>query len=180
VDVTPHPLGDDVGEASVDAGPDDFDLTPRDRPARRARRWPAMLAIAIIVAAIVFVAFKGLGDASLYFYNADEAVEMRDELGDDRFRLQGTVVPESVVSTDDGIEFTVVYRDVEVDVRHTGDPPDLFQEDIPVVVEGAWTDDDIVESDGIVVKHTEVYEEDNSERLREAETDARADEPEQP
>jgi cytochrome c-type biogenesis protein CcmE len=69
-----------------------------------------------------------------------------------------------------------VYRDVEVDVRHTGDPPDLFQEDIPVVVEGNWTDENLVASDGIVVKHTEVYEEDNSDRLREAETDARADE----
>jgi cytochrome c-type biogenesis protein CcmE len=179
MDVTPRHL--DVGEASVDAGPDDLDLTPRELPARPARRWPAVLAIVVIVAAIAFILFRGLGDATLYFYNADEAVEQRDELGDSRFRLQGTVVPESVVNTPNGVDFTVVYHDVEVDVRHTGEPPDLFQEDIPVVVEGSWTDGPgdqaVVESDRIVVKHTEVYEEDNTDRLREAETEDRTSSP---
>lgn len=175
MDVTPRHL--DLGEASVDAGPDELDLTPREAPERPTRRWPAVAAVVVIVAAIGFVLVRGLGDATLYFYNADEAVEMRDELGDRRFRLQGTVVPDSVVSTPTGVEFTVVFHDVEVDVRHTGEPPDLFQEDIPVVVEGAWADDDVVESDAIVVKHTEVYEEDNGDRLREAETEDRTPAP---
>lgn len=175
MDVTPR--DDDVGEASVDAGPDDFDLSPRSAPVRRTRRWPAITAVVVIVAAIVLLLFQGLGDATLFFYNADEAVARRDDLGDDRFRLQGTVVPESVVQTDNGVEFTIVYADVEVDVRHTGEPPDLFQEDIPVVVEGSWTDDGVVESDAIVVKHTEVYEEDNADRLDEAETGDRTTEP---
>lgn len=178
MDVTPRPV--DLGEASVDAGPDDLDLTPRQAPERPARRWPAVAAVAVIVAAIGFVLVRGLGDATLYFYNADEAVEMRDELGDRRFRLQGTVVPESVEPTATGVDFTVVFHDVEVDVRHTGEPPDLFQEDIPVVVEGSWADGGdgpVVESDAIVVKHTEVYEEDNTDRLREAETEDRTPQP---
>ena len=59
---------------------------------------------------------------------------------------------------------------------------DLSYQDIPVVVEGSWTDgvgsgDPVVESDRIVVKHTEVYEEDNSDRLREAETEDRTSSP---
>ena len=38
------------------------------------------------------VAYQALTSASLYFYNADEAVEQKDDLGDKRFRLQGSVV----------------------------------------------------------------------------------------
>jgi cytochrome c-type biogenesis protein CcmE len=185
VDVSPRGDADlhvDVGEASVDAGPEHLDLTPREVSAGRSRRWPAVVAVVVIVAAIGFILFQGLGDATLYFHNADEAVAMRDELGDRRFRLQGTVVPESVTNTPNGVDFTVIYHDVEVDVRHTGEPPDLFQEDIPVVVEGAWANDPdtgepVVETDRIIVKHTEVYEEDNSDRLREAETEDRTQAP---
>jgi cytochrome c-type biogenesis protein CcmE len=175
VDVTPRRV--DVGDASSDEGPDDLDLSPRPPRVRRARRWPAVTAVVVIAAAIVLLLFQGLGDATVFFYNADEAVERREALGTDRFRLQGTVVPESVEQTADGVDFTVVFADVEVDVHHTGEPPDLFQEEIPVVVEGSWTPEGVVESDAIVVKHTEVYEEDNADRLDEAETGDRTSDP---
>jgi cytochrome c-type biogenesis protein CcmE len=46
-----------------------------------------------------------------------------------------------------------------------------------VVVEGSWTPEGVVESDAIVVKHTEVYEEDNADRLDEAETGDRTSDP---
>jgi cytochrome c-type biogenesis protein CcmE len=155
-----------VSQVEGEATPE-LDLTPRTGEARRRRGVPAVIALVAVVAALGFIAVKALGDASLFFYNADEAVEQRDRLGDDRFRLQGTVVADSVDETDDGVTFQVEYNDVTVDVVHRGDPPELFQPEIPVVLEGNW-DGDVFASDRILVKHTSDYEAEHEDRLQDA------------
>jgi cytochrome c-type biogenesis protein CcmE len=154
--------------SSVDEGPSpDLDLTPRTAPARRRRGLPAVLVLVVVLAALGFVAVKALGDASVFFLNADEAVEDRADLGDDRFRMQGTVVEGSVDETDDGVAFEVEFNDVVAEVVHRGDPPELFQPGIPVVLEGNW-EGEVFASDRILVKHTSEYEAENEDRLRDA------------
>lgn len=146
---------------------DDLDLTPRARPPRRRRTVLVTLALVLVVAGLVVIAAKSLGDASLFFLNADEAVEQRDDLGDDRFRLQGTVVDGSISEEAGDVSFDVVFNDVTVEVAHRGDPPELFQPDIPVVLEGQWQGETFA-SDRILVRHSAEYEADNGERLDEA------------
>lgn len=149
--------------------PDDaaFDPTPRSRPPRRRRTVIVTVALVAVVALLVVIAVQSLGDASLFFLNADEAVAQRDDLGADRFRLQGTVVPGTVVEDDGGVQFTVVFNEVTVDVNHRGDPPELFQPGIPVVLEGQWEGETFA-SDRILVRHSSEYEADNHDRLDEA------------
>ena len=149
-----------------DATPD-LDLTPRTGATRRRRGLPAAIAIVAVLAALGFIAVKALGDASVFFLNADEAVAQRADLGDDRFRLQGTVVDDSVTETDDGVTFQVEFNDVTVDVVHRGDPPELFQPNIPVVLEGNW-DGEVFASDRILVKHSSEYEAEHEDRLQDA------------
>ena len=70
-----------------------MDLSPAAPPVARRRRSPwAYGALVVVLLALGVVVWKGLSSASLYFYNADEAVEQREDLGDKRFRLQGTVL----------------------------------------------------------------------------------------
>ena len=59
-----------------------------------------------------------------------------DELGDQRFRLQGTVLDDVETDRATGVTFTVTFNGVEVPVAHDGDPPELFEPGIPVVLEG--------------------------------------------
>ena len=164
--------------ASLDPGPDGegdttpaadptFDATPRVRRPRRRRTVIVTVALIAIVAVLAVIAIRSLGDASLFFLNADEAVAQREDLGDDRFRLQGAVVPGSVDQVDDGVRFDVAYDDVTVAVAHQGDPPELFQPGIPVVLEGQW-DGDTFASDRILVRHSSEYEAENGDRLDEA------------
>ncbi len=127
-----------------------------------------------VVGALAFVAVKALGEASLFFLNADEAVEQRDDLGTDRFRLQGTVVDGTLDETDDGVAFDVEFNGVTVAVVHEGDPPELFQPDIPVVLEGNW-EGEVFASDRILVKHSSEYEAENEERLDEADEGGESD-----
>jgi cytochrome c-type biogenesis protein CcmE len=124
----------------------------------------------LIAAGAGFVVWQGLSNATRYFYNADDAVAKRDELGDRRFRLQGTVVEDARTDAD-GVRFAIAYNDVEVDVVHGGEPEELFRVGIPVVLEGRWTDDGTFSSDEMFVKHSNEYraEDEYDERVREAE-----------
>jgi cytochrome c-type biogenesis protein CcmE len=107
------------------------DLTPRaapgpatDREVRRRRSPWAYVALAVVIVGLGVVAYQALTSASLYFYNADEAVEQRDDLGTRRFRLQGSVLDEVTRRADDeGVTFTVRYNGVEVPVEHARVPP---------------------------------------------------------
>jgi cytochrome c-type biogenesis protein CcmE len=150
------------------------ELTPRThdvtRPSRPRRRGLTIAVIVLIAAGAGFVVWQGLSSATRYFYNADEAVAKRDQLGDRRFRLQGTVVGDARTEGD-GVRFTVAYNDVEVDVVHGGEPEELFRIGIPVVLEGRWTDDGTFRSDEMFVKHSNEYraEDEYDERVREAE-----------
>lgn len=138
---------------------------PRVRPARRGvSRARVVVVVAVVVGALGFVAWKGLGDATVYFRTADEAVAQKAELGDRRFRIEGAVVTDSVVARRDGVEFDIINAGEVVHVVHLGDPPELFKPGIPVVLEGRWRGE-VYASDRIMVKHTSEYREKNPERV---------------
>lgn len=139
--------------------------TPRSR-----RRSPIAYAVLVVVLlALGFVVAKGLSSASLYFYNADEAVAQKADLGQKRFRLQGTVLGDTIREQGDQVDFTVAFNGARVDVHHDGSPPEMFKPGIPVVLEGRWDDTGRwFDSDRILVKHSEEYEAKNQDRIKEA------------
>src|SRR5687768_12255957 len=49
--------------------------------------------IAVICGAIAFLVLQGLGEATTFYRDADDAVAKRDDLGEKPFRLQGVVRP---------------------------------------------------------------------------------------
>jgi cytochrome c-type biogenesis protein CcmE len=143
------------------------DLTPAvdDRPARKSQGRLRLAAVLVVVAAAVgFLLAQGLDSATVYFRNVDEAVADRDDLGDRRFRMQGDVVEGSVREAGGAVSFDVEFNGVTAAVLHRGDPPDLFQPGIPVVVEGRW-DGERFASDLIVVKHSSEYKAENPDRV---------------
>ena len=166
-------------------------LSPQEpRPPRRARRrWvPALIAVGVLVAVVGLV--WNLVGGSLFFYNADEAVERRAELGDERFTLQGAPIDCSIVDgfrgDDPVVAFSVAFGGQAVDIVHFGDPADLFQPGIPVVLDGHWVEGDpgvddfpgvaddgwYFASDRMRVKHDNDYinDDDYDERVARAET----------
>ena len=134
---------------------------PRPVIASRRRLW---IVVAVVAAAIGFLLWRGLGDATMYFKTADEAVHDRSELGTRRFRLEGVVVAGSVRPANDDVRFEVAENGASVPVRHHGDPPELFKEGIPVVLEGRW-ERDVFASDAIMVRHTSEYRAEHPERV---------------
>jgi cytochrome c-type biogenesis protein CcmE len=170
-----HGHGHDHDRLDEDRHDDDIrPFAEAGRPPRHGRtfqrnRLRLGLVIAAIAGLVAFVLLQGLGSATTYFRNADEAVADRASLGTDRFRLQGTVVEGSRRQVGDTVEFSVSYECAVVPVVHRGDPPELFKEGIPVVLEGAFAErGNAYQSDRIFVRHTEEY---STERLEAAERD---------
>lgn len=195
--MTDQALG--AGQSTDDSG--GLNLEPRPveaRPSGRRRVLPMVL-VAVVIAALGFVLLQTLGDAALFFYNADQAVERRDELADQRFRVQGMPFGEPVSAEierdgalDQAVVFPIHFEGVPVDVIHVGSPAELFQPGVPVVLEGTWVQgwpdglDPIADgaNDGwyfastdMVVKHDNEYRTDNQERLDEAVRGGYAPEP---
>lgn len=125
--------------------------------------------LVLIVGALGFLVFKGLGDATTYFKNADEVERDGKPLPSligKRIRLQGTVVAGSVHESNASVRFVVEYHCASVPVHHVGGQPSLFKPGIPVVLEGRFSPgSDTFESDRIIVKHTEEYKTKESDRL---------------
>jgi cytochrome c-type biogenesis protein CcmE len=159
---------------------EDLDLTPRaetgashSTPRRPValRRWMGVAVLVAVLGAGTAVVVRALDDATLYFRNADEAVAQRAELADTRFRLQGLVEAGSVEAYPGGVAFSVAYNGTVVPVEHTGDPAELFDDGIPVVLEGRWSgtgESAVFLSDRMLVKHDENYVDANKVRLDDA------------
>ena len=110
----------------------------------------------VVLAALGFLVVRGLGNATLYFRTADEAVAQRHSLGDRPFRIEGTVVGGTVHQAGSDVGFDIESKGVHVPVLHQGDPPELFKPGIPVVLEGHFQGSHFA-SDRIMVKHSEDY-----------------------
>ncbi|MEJ7583672.1 MAG: cytochrome c maturation protein CcmE [Acidimicrobiales bacterium] len=159
MDVTPRP------ESRASSTPDG----PHAPSA--ARRLPSSgLLVGLVLVAVLgaagFLLIKQVGDASLYYYNADEAVAQKDELGERQFRVQGTYVGAKEAVDGETIRFDIAFEGVKVAVEHSGSEPALFKPGIPVVCEGRWSPDgSVFRSDRIEVKHSESYKADNPARV---------------
>jgi cytochrome c-type biogenesis protein CcmE len=140
------------------------------RSRNRVRSWAI---IGVIAAVLGFVLAKGLGTATLYFREVDQALAERSELGTRRFRIEGIVLDGTIKKATTGgktvVTFTIQQNGADVNVEHRGDPPELFQPNIPVVLEGAFastTGEPLYRSDRILVRHSNEYRQKNSDRVK--------------
>jgi cytochrome c-type biogenesis protein CcmE len=175
MDVTPDGSGpDELTPSDPTSGEEGLDLSPRTSAPvatapRRTRRWGPIVVLVLVLGGVGFVAAQALTTATTFFYNADEAVAKQPELGTSRFRLQGTVEPGTIQRTEGGVDFVVTFNGAEVAVSHVGDPPELFKDAEPVVLEGHWdSNGDRFLSDRMLIKHDANYTAKNSDRLKEA------------
>lgn len=154
----------DLGEESIDSqelAPEAVLVRPRGRLGSRRRQ---IIAFGIIAVALGVLIFRGLGNATVFFKTADEAVAQRAKLGTQRFRIEGTVQP-GVQQVGQDVDFAIANNGVTVLVVHTGGAPQLFKPGIPVVLEGHFAADGHFASDLIMVKHTSSYDAKHPERV---------------
>ena len=136
----------------------DANSSGSDHRRARNRRFRVWVPIFVVLAALGFLIFKGIGNSLVYFRTVDEALTMRSTLGTETFRLEGVVQPGSVqTNSQGGVDFQLVGQDGKtISVVDTANPPELFQPNLPVVLVGHFSST-VFLSDQIMVKHSANY-----------------------
>jgi cytochrome c-type biogenesis protein CcmE len=155
--VSPPPTvtGTPADDESVDAAPVRGPGTGLSGAGKNQRRRLIVVG-AVLAAAFAFLLVKGLGSSLDYFETVDQALQSKAMLGTKTFRLEGLVVPGSVQRHDGGVDFVASGSNGDINVVNTGNPPELFQPDVPVVVVGHFSGATFV-SNQIIVDHTAQY-----------------------
>lgn len=123
-----------------------------------AHRRFVLLGIGGVIALVVALTAFGLNDNLTYYLYPTEAVDQRADFPDgERFRLAGMVVDGTLVEQGDDLTFEVTDGGASIEVILTNTPPPLFDESVPVLLEGAWRGD-IYAADSALVRHDENYE----------------------
>lgn len=105
-----------------------------------------------------FMITRALQSSLVYFVLPSEYARDSDSFEGRRIRLAGFVEPGSVMYDDSGLELQFVVSDalMRYPVSFNGAPPDMFQENGGVVIEGRFHDEVFV-GDNLLVKHSNEY-----------------------
>ncbi|MGH8949638.1 MAG: cytochrome c maturation protein CcmE [Acidimicrobiia bacterium] len=116
------------------------------------------LGIGGVIAIVLALTFTGLNDSLTYYLYPSEAVDQRAEFPDgERFRLAGIVVPGTVEEGEGSTSFDVTDGGADIPVVLNGPQPSLFAEEVPLLLEGAWSGETF-EADTALIRHDENYE----------------------
>ena len=117
-----------------------------------------VLGVAGVVALVVGITILGLNDNLTYYLYPNEAVSQRADFPDgERFRLAGQVVAGSLVEEGDDLLFDVTDGAATISVVLLNTPPPMFNEEVPVLLEGYWGGDSFT-AESALIRHDENYE----------------------
>lgn len=117
-----------------------------------------IIALVVILAGLAYLIWGGLEQNLVYFVTPTELAAKGQAAVDQPVRLGGLVVPGSVKAEEGTIRFSLTDEkgsSFEV-VTHTS-PPQMFQESMGVVVEGALKGSGQFLADRVMIKHGNEY-----------------------
>jgi cytochrome c-type biogenesis protein CcmE len=129
---------------------------------RRAGGWRGprvrlVICLAVVVAALAWIAIRGLTGNFVYYLTPTDIVSHHKAQTGQRVRLGGYVVPGSVHRRSSVLTFTVTDGTESMPVSDTGSVPELFKPGQGVVLEGALGTDGHFHSDTLLVQHNGTY-----------------------
>lgn len=117
------------------------------------------VSLAVAAIALTWIAVGSIGSNLVYYWTPTELQAAGDDAGSATVRLGGMVKAGSIDWNKDAgvLNFVVHDGTSEVAVRATEMPPQMFRENIGVVVEGRLGDDGVFVSNRLLVKHDNEY-----------------------
>ena len=110
-----------------------------------------LLGIGLIIYASTVIASRN----TIYYYTTSETlgIEISNE---ERIKLGGFVVEDSVTKDGEFTLFTITDGNKDIDIVFDGFVPELFQENMGVILDGVF-DDNLFLADDMLVKHDNEY-----------------------
>jgi cytochrome c-type biogenesis protein CcmE len=127
---------------------------------KRNGRLFAMFAVAVAAVAFIAIAAGGINDNIVYYWTPTDLHAAGDKAYGATIRLGGMVAPGSIRHQPGttGVEFDVKDGSKVVHVKSSGVPPQMFRDDIGVVVEGTMTRAGVFECNRLMVSHNNEYQ----------------------
>ena len=110
-----------------------------------------LLGIGLIIYASTIIASRN----TIYYYTTSET-NNTEISKNERIKLGGFVVEDSISKTDEFTIFTITDGNKDIEIVFDGFIPDLFQENMGVILDGVL-DDDTFFADDMLVKHDNEY-----------------------
>jgi cytochrome c-type biogenesis protein CcmE len=126
---------------------------------RRKTRLFMVGAFAVAIAAFLVIAYGGISKNLVYYWTPTDLHAAGDKAYGATIRLGGMVVTHSIKrpSGVSGLEFDVKDATGIVHVKSTGVPPQMFRENVGVVVEGTMTRSGYFQCNRLMVSHNNEY-----------------------
>ena len=134
------------------------DMTASDQMRRKTRRF-MIIAFAVALVAFIVIAWGGINKNLVYYWTPTDLVANGDKAYGATIRLGGMVTSGSIKNHAgvSGVEFDVHDGAKNVHVKSAGVPPQMFRENIGVVVEGTMTKAGYFQCNRLMVSHNNEY-----------------------
>ena len=125
---------------------------------KKRNRWFMLGALLVAGIAFAVIAASGINNNLVYYWTPKDLHQAGDKAYGATIRLGGMVVPGSVHTPQgSSLEFDVKDASDIVHVKSSGAPPQMFRENIGVVVEGTMVNGGYFKSDRLMVSHSNEY-----------------------
>jgi len=126
---------------------------------KRSSRWFMLGAFLIAGAAFIVIAWGGINKNLVYYWTPTDLVANGDKAYGATIRLGGMVSSGSIKKPTgvSGVEFDVHDGTKAVHVKSSGVPPQMFRENIGVVVEGTMVKGGYFQCNRLMVSHSNEY-----------------------
>ena len=126
---------------------------------KRSSRWFMLGAFLVAGAAFAIIAASSMNKNLVYYWTPSDLFLNGDKAYGATIRLGGMVTPGTIKNHSgvSGIEFDVHDGAKSVHVKSKGVPPQMFRENIGVVVEGTMNRDGYFHSSRLMVSHNNEY-----------------------
>lgn len=115
--------------------------------------------LVIVLGGFAYLLYGGIGENLVYFLTPKELLAKGERAYGAPVRLGGMVVPGSVRWDAQAVDlrFRITDGAREIAVHSKGAPPQMFRDNIGVVVEGTYGRDGVFQSKNLMVKHSNEY-----------------------
>ena len=110
-----------------------------------------LLGVVLVVYASTVIASRN----TIYYYTTSETLDIETSKNE-RIKLGGFVVENSISKDGEFTSFTITDGNKDIKIIFDGFIPDLFQENMGVILDGVF-DDDTFFADDMLVKHDNEY-----------------------
>jgi cytochrome c-type biogenesis protein CcmE len=122
--------------------------------------WKLLVATSVIVASIAFLVVTAMGNTAVYYLTVSELQAAGTSIYDQPVRVAGQVVPGSIQRdpTTLLVHFSAYDHSGSVPVTYKGVLPDIFADNLEVVVEGKYGKDGVFTAGTLLAKCPSKFE----------------------